>query len=479
MLKPEDVNYDEFISHIDILINENNNRQAYELINQAHNKGLFAEQDTELFYKKAFILVLCGDMPAADLLLMEIKNNDYIRYCYLKSLMLLEQGEIIEAEAVCKKAIDMLTDKGVENPLIVGLCNNYGVIKQMEGYMEDALLNYQKSYEFYIKSNNKVIQHCVYQNLISAYLYFKDVKSVNKYMRIYKNLINPDKIHDFLEMHNFKIGCSRQREDNRLQIKQVIDGYRIIKEKLPEHQLRIFECSTIRMLSNAGILVINEVMDSIERNIEYYLNMSPMERYFCCKEIIIALEYSETKAFNRYIDIYFKLNKYQFESAISDINCCIAELVDYQVYERIALEKDKIFITKEYAGTYDFQFVCSKLLKIKEICARHNLLILEVEVDLNIADECLSNIEGSDVRLKDMCMGLIDKHVELAKSKLEKLHQLPKVAEFYLLIAYYQFAIDQKEAAKENLQIFENKGMGIANFNYVLQSYYREMKEKL
>jgi len=62
---------------------------------------------------------------------------------------------------------------------------------------------------------------------------------------------------------------------------------------------------------------------------------------------------------------------------------------------------------------------------------------------------------------------------------LDKLHQHPRAAEFYLLIACYQFAIDHKEAAKEYLQLFENTGMGIANFNYVLQSYYNEMKEKL
>lgn len=345
--------------------------------------------------------------------------------------------------------------------------------------MDDALLNYQKSYEFYIKGNNKVINHCVYQNLIATYLYFKDIENINKYMSIYENLINTDNIHDFLEMDNFKIGCLRQQEDNRLQIKHIIDGYRLIKEKLPEHQLRIVECSTIRMLFNAGILIINEVMDSIEHNLEYYLSMNPTERYFCCKEIIFTLEYSETRAFNRYIDMYFKLNKYQFESAIRDIDCCMAELADYQVYERIALEKDKIFITKEYADLYDFQFVYSTLLKIKEMCARHNLLILEVEVDLNIADECLTIIESSDVQLKDMCIGLIKKHVKLAKSKLYKLHKHLRVAEFYLLIAYYQFAINQREAAKEHLQIFESMGIGITNYNYVLQSYYREMKEKL
>lgn len=482
MLKHEPVdfiNYDDFKSHIDILINDNNNRQAYELVNEAYDKGVFPEQNADLLFRKAFILVLCGDMLAANLLLIEIKKKDYVRYCYLKSLILLEQGEVIEAESLCKEAIDMLADGNVNNSLKAAIYNNYGAIKRMEGSMEDVLFNYKKSYESYIKSNDKVINHCIYQNLIATYQYFNDVDNFNKYMSVYESLISPDNIHDFFEIHNFKMACLRQQEDKMLQIKQIITGYHQIKEKLSEHQLRIFECSTIRMLFNAGILIINEVMNSIEHNLEYFLNINPRERYLCCKEIIFALEYSETRAFNRYIDMYFKLNKYQFEHAISDIECCISELADYQVYERIALEKDKIFITKEYADIYDFQFVYNTLLNIKEMCARHNLLILEIEVDLNIADECLTNIESSDIGLKVMCVGLIEKHVELAKSKLHKLCKHPRVSEFYLLIAFYQFAVNQTEAAKEYLQMFESTGISIANYNCMLQSYYYEMKEKL
>ena len=44
--------------------------------------------------------------------------------------------------------------------------------------------------------------------------------------------------------------------------------------------------------------------------------------------------------------MYFKLNKYQFESAISDIEYGISELADYQVYERIELEKAKLLLLK-------------------------------------------------------------------------------------------------------------------------------------
>ncbi|WP_066638616.1 hypothetical protein [Desulfolucanica intricata] len=472
-------NYNEFKSHIDMLINENNNRKAYELVNEVYEKGVFAEQKADLLFNKAFILVLCGDIPAANLILLEIKQKDYLRYCYLKSLMLLEQGEVIEAKLLCKEAIDMLADGNVNNTLKAAIYNNYGAIKRMEGSMEDVLLSYQKSYEFYINSNDKAINHCIYQNLIALYQYFNDTDNFNKYMRIYEILISPDNIHDFFEIHNFKLACLRQQEDKMLQVKQIITGYHENKEKLSEHQLRIFECSTLRMLFNAGILIINEVMDSIEHNLEYYLNMTPRERYFCCKEIIFTLEYSETRAFNRYIDMYFKLNKYQFEKAIRDIECCISELAEYQVYERIALEKEKIFITKEYADIYDFQFVYNTLLNIREMCARHNLLILEIEVDLNIADECLTNIESSDIQLKEMCLGLIDKHVRLAKSKLHKLCRHPRVSEFYLLIAYYQFAINQTEASKEYLQMFERTGINIANYSFMLQSYYYEMKRNL
>lgn len=473
------VNYNEFKSQFDMLINENNNRQAYELVNEAYDKGAFEEQNADLLFKKAFILVLCGDMPVANSILMEIKQKDYLRYCYLKSLMLLEQGEVIEAESLCKEASDMLADGNVSNSLKVAIYNNYGAIKLMEGSMDDVLFNYQKSYDSYINSKDNVINHCIYQNLIATYLYLNDMANFKKYMNIYESLISPDNIHDFNELHNFKLACLRQQEDKNLQIKQIIDGYRKIKEKLPEHQLRIFECSTIRILFNAGILIINEVMDSIEHNLEYYLNMNPRERYFCCKEIIFALEYSETRAFNRYIDMYFKLNKYQFENAISDIEYCISELAEYQVYERVALEKDKIFITKEYADIYDFQFVYNTLINIKEICKKHNLLILEIEVDLNIADECLTNIDSSDIRLKEMCVGLIEKHADLAKSKLHRLCRHPRVSEFNLLIAYYQFAIDQNEAAKEYLQMFESMGISIANYNSILQSYYYEMKNGL
>lgn len=174
--------------------------------------------------------------------------------------------------------------------------------------------------------------------------------------------------------------------------------------------------------------------------------------------------------------MYFKLNKYQFESAISDIEYGISELADYQVYERIELEKSKAFIAKEYSDIYDFQFVYDALLNIKEICARNNLLIHEIEIILNIADECLTNIDSSDNQLKEICIGLIKEHVELAIYKLDKLCGHPKVSEFYLLIGFYQFSINQKEAAKEYLHKFESTGINIANYNFMLQSYYDQMK---
>ncbi|MCF8011656.1 MAG: tetratricopeptide repeat protein [Clostridiales bacterium] len=472
-------NYNELKSHIDMLLKENNNKQAYELIGEACNKGVFIEHKFDLLFRKAFILVLCGDMTSADLLLMEIKQKDYLRYCYLKSLMLLEQGLVIEAESLCEQAVDVVVEGNADNLLKAAIYNNYGVLKQIKGSMDDALLNYQKSYKSYIDSDSKVINHSIYQNLIEMYQIKGDMDNYRKYMDIYDSHISPDNIHDFLEMHNFKLACLRQQEDKSIQIKQIIHGYYEIRKKLPKHQLRIFECSIIRMLFNAGILIINKVMNSIECNLEYYLKMNPRERFLCCKEIIFTLEYSETRAFNRYIDMYFKLNKYQFQKAISDINYCIIELAEYQIYERIALEKDKIFITKEYADIYDFQFVYNALLNIKRLCVRHNLLIEEIEVDLNIADECLTNIESSDVQLKEMCVGLIERYVDLAKYKLPRLCRHSRASEFYLLIAYYQFAINQTEAAKKYLQMFENTGISIANYNCILQSYYYEMKKRL
>jgi len=192
------------------------------------------------------------------------------------------------------------------------------------------------------------------------------------YLNEYEGLINLNILGDAVEYYNLKLELIRQKKDKHSG-SSIIEYYKNLKNRLSHKKELLFNCSTLRILFNAG-MNFEIIMDEIYKNLEEYFTLEMQNRYLSLKEIGIPIKNINFPYCHKYALISKKIGLYMKTQAIVDINNYITTLQDYEIIERCRMEKEKVAIAKEYIEICDFNNIYTDMVNIKDIYINNGMV---------------------------------------------------------------------------------------------------------
>ena len=445
-------------------------KEAYEVYQSIDEQKLFNDEQSELLIKKAFLLYLLGDMNKAKHHLSYIQDKSDPNYLMLKAMIEENAMNFEEASELLQKALNA-TIETKDTVLSAMIYSNYGRLRVIEGNFTDAISFYRQSYEIAKQQKNHELIHITFQNLIHTSISRGDKEKAMQYFQEYDMLISGNNLYDLMEKFNLRVEIARQNQ-SITQISEVItEGYQKIRSLLPNHRQRVFDASVLRMMYD-NRMNLDIVMNRIYDNLNDYFGLEMPEKYFVLKEIYIPLIGIELPYCYKYALIRKQINEYMVKDASKEIDIYIAGLKDYEVYQRCNMERQKVIIQKECAKVYDFDNIYRLMVDIKDIYQKNGILIEELSMDLNIADECCAIENYSGHTIKPAPREKMIEHVEMAANGVLKLKKYPRVAEMNIRLATYYMILNDNQKAQEYFEAFEEAQVPIHHFAFWIQRNY-------
>lgn len=440
---------------------------AWELYNSIPMRRLFPEEKEELKLAMATLAAVdLGDISTAERLLKEVQDKDSLKYLTLDSIISEVKGEMQDAAVKLKGILASPIDKDFAIRAVA--YNQLGRMRRMEENYLDAVYYYQKAVNEAVKDNNKDVLHAAYQNLIGVTLLQGDINKSQQLLNEYASKLNFEIIHDCLEFMNMKVQVARQLGDQSVIIQTLVEGYDTLTKDNPKARLSLLNVSFLRSMHSAGV-VPQKIMDDVTTSLDDYINTEMPSRYKTLKEIVQTLHFIEIGMSDRYDQVRSRLHTYMANQARKDIEDYIASLPPHAVNERCAMYFEKVGVIKNFESPYDFNRLYAIMKQIKDIYRENCHFVDVIECDLNIVDEALSAQRWDVMR----------EHALQAEESLKVIKNYPNAPEFYLRLALYYFALQDRGKARSYYILFEETGTSIWHYNNWLQNYYHLLKHEL
>lgn len=443
---------------------------AYEVYQSIDERKLFDKERIDLLRKKAFILYSLGDMNKATYYLDRIKDESEPNYLMLKSMIAENDMDIEGASRYLQKALNLTSE--TKEPLLKAMIfNNYGRLRLMEGNNTDAISFYQQSYEIAKNQKNREILHVSSQNLIHTCLLKEDKDKGIHYFKEYEILLTDKTLFDLKEEFNLRVEIARQTQSNAEVSKVILDGYQEIRPLLTNQRQKVFDVSVLRMMFN-NKMNFDIAMERIYDNIDEYFSFKMPEKYLVLKEINIPLREIRFPHCHKYALVNKRVSEYMKKDALKEINTYISELKDYEVLQRCNMEREHVWILKEWVKPYKFETIYNTMSDIKDIYNKNGMAIEAIFMDLDIADECFSPDNYFENEIKLVPKQKMKEHARLAADSLMKLKKYPRVVEGNIRLAVYYMVLNEKEKAQKHFEAFEEAKIPIRHFAFWIQRDY-------
>lgn len=441
-------------------------KEAYELYNQVDERKLFLSEKNVLHRKKAFLLYELGDLNKAKYYLDNLTEKNDPNYHMLKGMVYENWLDLDRAAEHFQHALNMVDGK--DRILEAMIYNNYGRLRFIEGNYTDAINYYRLSCEIAKQQKSKTLLHVSYQNLIHLCIRQKRVEESEQRLDEYSELIDSNVLKDLQEFYNLQMEVARQKSNKMNLIRAVDFGEIEIRKKLSFKQQLLFDINDLRLRCN-NRLDLTKVLKRIYNSLNDYFNLEMPQRYFCMKEINVALSEIRFPAHHPYEMIRHTVLKYLKNEALKDLEHYLQILKDYEIKERCQIEREKIGVLQAFHKPYEFNRIYESMCDVKDIYNKNGLLIDMVKQDLDIADECfaIDNMNGSKIKAEPL--EKMKKHVQIAEDNLAKLNSYPIVVEMYIKLSKYYFTLGNWEKSKEHLDAFKSSGVSIHHFAHWIQ----------
>lgn len=406
-----------------------------------------------------------------------LKGPNLLSYKLVQSFLFEYNGDIKKAKDLL---ISLLDKKDIDKVL---LYNAIARLEELQGNYKQAIHYYEKSYEYLKQEPKAKYFHTVLHNLVIVNTRVTDLKKSQEWLNIYELMIDKNNLFQYLEFLNTQLLLARQIRDRML----LLDAYSkmsvFIEPKLDKDGWMAHFSSKLRMSFNDGV--------NFEENLLSAKNLFPQikilefpKNYFISKEIFHILKTLDEKSqLGLLKDFYLELADYMngFTKNIHEYKKQLPDLALSEQFYWLSEENllMKLNISKELKKS-NFESLFNDIEQMKLYAQTYNNQYLLVRSNMTTANEFIAYSKDLDNQFSiDFKTKAIDALQE-AETIILKNKTNPRYFEFFISTGYYYLELfDDKNKAKEYLELFGEKKISIEQYAQWQRFYYESIVKAL
>jgi tetratricopeptide (TPR) repeat protein len=459
-------------------------KEGYALYTQLLSLPLFQEERTKVQVRRICTLCALGDtlraMKAFECIEDVMISDGYDQY-WLRALLTERAGKLKVARTNWLHAVGENT--AGKTKLAKGY-NNLGRIEGILHNRTEALHYYNKAALRARQSQDRMMLHSVYPNLIDTLLLNGEHDRAASALEEYNALVDQSITEELVKLYNYHLAYARQTGDRPLFAKTLRHGQTRIVPRLSYQQRLIFEVCELRIRYN-GQVGWMKTLRMVEARLDDYFDLDFPQQYWALKEIFGVLRsLAQSNHLGSFRKAFVRIVRYM-EGIDGQIRDYLEVLPDYCVFERCSWEKERAWLLKfrkelgskkQYLGM--LKQMVTHLENIKDIHLQHRNPLEAIEADLNIVDEAMAQItQTGDSEVMGWGRPVMAQRVAQASDSVKFFANHPKTVEYNLRIARYALFLGDRALAKYHFKAFRESGVNVDHYASWLQDYYIVLKE--
>jgi hypothetical protein len=456
---------------------ESDPKNLFKSVESLQNKYLLSinDEETKFILSKINIYKRFENIKLIQELLMQIdssklKGSNLLSYKLAESFLLEYNGNIAQAKDLL---ISLLDSKDIDKVL---LYNAIGRLDELQSNYKQAIIYYEKSFEYLEKTPQAKYFHTVLHNLIIVNTRVGDTNKSKEWLNIYESMIDKNNLSQYLEFLNTQLLLARQLRDRVLLLESYSNMSIFIEPKLDEDRWMAHFSSKLRMSFNDGVN-FDENLISAKNLFPKIKNLEFPKNYFISKEIFYILKsLDEHGKLGPMKDFYLDLIQY-LTSFVKTIHEHKKQLPDLALIEQFSWLSEENLLMKLYLSQElkksNFENLFADIEQMKQYAVVYKNQYLTVKANMMIVDEYIAYSKGLDSKFKDdfeqkAMQALIEAEPIILENKNN-----PRYFEFFIPTAYYYTELyNNKDKAREYIELFESKKITVEQYAQWQRFYY-------
>jgi len=366
-------------------------KSLFKNIASLQNRYLFYEDEektkfilSKLNIYKRFENIKLIEKTLKDLDERKLKGYNLLTYKLGESFLFEHNGDIKSA----KDLLILLLERNDINKVL--LYNAIARLEEFQNNYKQAVLYYEKSYNYLKQEKKTKYFHTVLHNLIIVNTKVKNLEKSQEWLKIYESMIDKDNLFQYLEFLNTQILLARQNKNRSL----LLDAYSkmsiFIEPKLDKDRWMANFSSKLRMSFNDNVSFDENLMSA--KNLFFKIKTLEFPKnYFISKEIFFVLKtLYEQNRLGSMKDFYLELIDYMngFAKTIHDYK---KQLPDLTVSEHFFWLSEENLLLKLYISKVikksNFERLFNDIEQMKQYAKTYSNQYLIVKSNMMIVDE--------------------------------------------------------------------------------------------
>lgn len=463
---------------------ESDPKNLFKSIESLQNKYLLSinDEETKFILSKINIYKRFENIKLIQELLMQIdssklKGSNLLSYKLAESFLLEYNGNIPQAKDLL---ISLLDSKDIDKVL---LYNAIGRLDELQSNYKQAIIYYEKSFEYLEKKPQAKYFHTVLHNLIIVNTRVGGINKSKEWLHTYESMVDKNNLSQYLEFLNTQLLLARQLRDRVLLLESYSNMSIFIEPKLDEDRWMAHFSSKLRMSFNDGVN-FDENLISAKNLFPKIKSLEFPKNYLISKEIFYILKsLDEHGKLGPMKDFYLEIIQY-LTSFVKTIHEHKKQLPDLALIEQFSWLSEENLLMKLYLSQElkksNFENLFADIEQMKQYSVTYKNQYLTVKANMMIVDEFIAYSKGLGSKFKDdfeqkAIQALKDAEADILENKNN-----PRYFEFFIPTAYYYIELfKNKDKAREYVELFESKLISVEQYAQWQRFYYDSVLKAL
>lgn len=407
----------------------------------------------------------------------KLKDSNLLSYKLAESFLLEYNGNIAQAKDLL---ISLLDNKDMDKIL---LYNAIARLDELQSNYKQAIVYYEKSFEYLEKKPKAKYFHTVLHNLIIVNTRVGDINKSKEWLHTYKSMIDKNNLSQYLEFLNTQLLLARQLRDRVLLLESYSNMSIFIEPKLDEDRWIAHFSSKLRMSFNDGVN-FDENLISAKNLFPKIKNLEFPKNYFISKEIFYILKSLDEHGKLGPMKIFY-LDLIQYlTSFVKTIHEHKKQLPDLALIEQFSWLSEENLLMKLYLSQElkksNFENLFADIEQMKQYAVAYKNQYLRVKANMMIVDEFIAYSKVLDNKFKDDFKQKAMQALKETEPIILENKNNPRYFEFFIPTAYYYLTLyENKDKSKEYLKLFESKRISIEQYAQWQRFYYDSVLKAL
>ena len=407
----------------------------------------------------------------------KLKGSNLLSYKLAESFLLEYNGDIAQAKDLL---ISLLDSNDIDKVL---LYNAIGRLDELQSNYKQAIIYYEKSFEYLEKKPQAKYFHTVLHNLIIVNTRVGGINKSKEWLHTYESMLDKNNLSQYLEFLNTQLLLARQLRDRVLLLESYSNMSIFIEPKLDEDRWMAHFSSKLRMSFNDGVN-FDENLISAKNLFPKIKSLEFPKNYLISKEIFYILKsLDEHGKLGPMKDFYLEIIQY-LTSFVKTIHEHKKQLPDLALIEQFSWLSEENLLMKLYLSQElkksNFENLFADIEQMKQYSVTYKNQYLTVKANMMIVDEFIAYSKGLGSKFKDDFEQKAIQALKDAEPDIKKKKNNPRYFEFFIPTAYYYIELfKNKDKAREYVELFESKRISVEQYAQWQRFYYDSVLKAL